>query len=724
MWDTQRACWFSDNYIKAFLAGYGSGKSTLLCKRIIASALHNAPVPVMLVSPSYRQAKRTVIPTLLSLLHGRKIKYKYNRSDAMFELFYHGRTAHIWVGSGDVPDSLKGANLAAVYADEAFMLDYTVIEICLSRIRDPRARLRELFLCGTPEDGVAGWAYDVLEGDRKKDFDIGLYQASTLENKALPKEFIESLMSAYDEKTREAYIHGKLVNMSSGVIYGSFDKARHVRSVKLPRDVEVFAGVDFNFDPACATLFYVTGDGVMNIFDEVHLTGGHDTYDLVDEVWKAARGQLTTFFPDPSGTQRKSVARVGTTDITILQQAGIRLRKPPEPFSIRARRRTPPRRDRYNATNGMFREDKIVIDPRCKHLIKSFTMGTYEGFTRHDGHDHQCFSGDTLVETLHQGVVRMRDMSRTGFVRDSGGAWAAYFNGGVVRKPAARMVYMYLSNGKRITATPDHLFMTADGRWVQAKDMAGEICREVMSSSITGLGTPCGAARHISWVNIKDSMSLCGNTQITGNYHAVTRYITSTLTRLIIARITWLRSLRRSTGRFMLRGARKPELSAGLPHSKRHKRSRNYGTPPKQGARGIGRISLISAISCSLKRKRSARIVGVSMRLLRTAATVICSVARGAVRHTAGTLAWITRPEHAACVVQTTQLTSTANKNTAVSVVLIEAAPDEDAYCPTVPVDGCFSLRGIVVSNSDSATYFCELENPITNKVQRLRQWY
>jgi len=410
MWQTQRACWQSDNYIKVFMAGYGAGKSLLLCKRVIASSLHNAPVPVMLVSPSYRQAKRTVIPTLLSLLNGRRIKYTYNRSDAMLEVRYHNTVGHIWIGSADVPDSLKGSNLAAVYGDEFAMFDYSVIEICMSRIRDPRAKLRELFLCGTPENGITGWVYEILEGERKDDFDLGLYQASTLENKALPKEFIESLMNAYDEKTRQAYIEGKLVNMSSGAIYGSFDKDRHVKRLEEPEDVVICCGCDFNFDPACAVLFWVK-DKHMHIFDEVHLTGGHDTYDLVDEVWARSDDRVEVFYPDPSGVQRKTSAKAGVTDITIIQQAGIRLRPDYQrPFVVRARRRTPPRRDRYNATNAMFRADMITIDPRCTQTIKSFIMSTYEGFSKHDGYDHQVDAATYYCELENPITNKVKSM--------------------------------------------------------------------------------------------------------------------------------------------------------------------------------------------------------------------------------------------------------------------------------------------------------------------------
>jgi len=410
MFPTQRKFWDSKHFIKSYIGGYGSGKSSILCKRVIASALHNAPVPVMLVSPSYRQAKRTILPTLMSLIHGRNLKYEYNRSDAMIQIKNNGRTGHIWIGSGDTPDSLKGSNLAACYCDEAFMLPFTVIEILLSRIRDPNARTRELGLAGTPEGGLSGWAYEVLKGDRKDDFDMGMYTASTLENKALPPAFVKTLLSAYDEKTAAAYVHGKIINMSVGLIYGSFDRDIHVQKCQPPEDVQICCGIDFNYDPACAVLFWVDDDGCANYYDEVYVTGGMDTFGMMDLIWEKSAHRVDMFYPDPSGCQRKTSARKGTTDLTIIQKAGIKLRGIDHPFEVRARRRTPARKDRYNATNNAFRERKIKIDPRCKNLIRCLSLETYETFQQHAGYDHELDAFSYYQEMVNPIINKVKTM--------------------------------------------------------------------------------------------------------------------------------------------------------------------------------------------------------------------------------------------------------------------------------------------------------------------------
>ena len=384
MWPSQRKAWESHSFIKAFVGGYGIGKSSTLSKRLIASAIYNAPNPVMVVSPSYRMANRTIALAVRHLLEGRKIKHRYNKSENEFKVYFAGREATIWIGSGEHPDSLKGPNLAAAYLDEVFLMDKEVFDQMLARVRAPSAKLREIWLAGTPEN--LNWGYDVCAGHLKKNYDIDVYNVGTRENKALPASFLETLYAAYDEKTREAYIEGKFVNLTSGLIYHSFDRLKHVQKLDDPGG-ELFIGNDFNVDPMCGVIFWVRGDH-MHVMKEIELKGCSDTVEFVHEAWRESGQRATRFYPDPSGMQRKTSAVGGVTDITLMQAEGKVLQRSGQPFEVRARRRTPPRRDRYNAVNEMLRHDKLTIDPSCESLIKCLTLATHEGFAKHDGLDH------------------------------------------------------------------------------------------------------------------------------------------------------------------------------------------------------------------------------------------------------------------------------------------------------------------------------------------------
>ena len=83
----QREWWDTKGFIRALVAGYGSGKTYIAAKRAIALALYNAPSPHLIVSPSYKMARRTIIPMLLALCQGKQtilpdFRYRYNKTCA------------------------------------------------------------------------------------------------------------------------------------------------------------------------------------------------------------------------------------------------------------------------------------------------------------------------------------------------------------------------------------------------------------------------------------------------------------------------------------------------------------------------------------------------------------------------------------------------------------------------------------------------------------------
>jgi len=376
MWPSQRKAYVSKAYIMAFLGGYGSGKSFLSAKFAIAMALHNAPSPFMAVSPSYKMAKRTIIPAIKTLLDGRKIQYKYNNTDHAFDIRHGGIIATIWVGSGQDADSLKGSNLCGFLMDEFAIQDEGVFTQLLARVRDPAARVRRVLLAGTPE-GVIGWAYDMCHenGKNRKNYDVEVIEADTRENKALPADFIRVLENAYDEKMQEAYMRGKFVNLSRGRIYYNFDQDVHVKRVEVMEEEEVFLGLDFNVNPFTGVLF-VKRNKKICYFKEVIMVGDADTPSIMDEAWEESNHMLTTIFPDPSGIQKRTSAIAGASDFTHIAEAGIRNRG--EKFKILSRRRTPSLRDRWNATNAHLRAGLVEVDPSCTTLIRGLSYLTHE----------------------------------------------------------------------------------------------------------------------------------------------------------------------------------------------------------------------------------------------------------------------------------------------------------------------------------------------------------
>lgn len=125
-----------------------------LCKRVISSALENAPCMIALVSPTLRIAKRTTVRTMLELLEGRRkiygasFWYRHNKTTNEILIKFRGRSATILILSAENPEHLKGPNLAAAYMDEPFIMHEDVFTQLVARVRHPDGKLLEIGMAG------------------------------------------------------------------------------------------------------------------------------------------------------------------------------------------------------------------------------------------------------------------------------------------------------------------------------------------------------------------------------------------------------------------------------------------------------------------------------------------------------------------------------------------------------------------------------------------------
>lgn len=368
MWEHQQRWWESEAFIKALVTGYGGGKTMIGSKRAISLALVNAPSPHLCVSPTYKMARRTLIPTIKNLLDGKmtmdpNLSYRYNKSDFEFTIRHGNRTGTIWVTSGEDPDSLKGPNIGSALIDEPFIQDREVFNQILARVRDPIAVHREIGLTGTPED--LNWGYDICEGEEKENFDIEVFRASSAANLALPKEYVQRLMKGFTAKAVQAYVEGRFVPLADGLVYYGFDPDLHF--MDLPDSgLQLGVGMDFNVDPMSAVVFWVSGNH-MHFIDEFEMPNA-DTQYLCQVLRDEYGDRITTVFPDASGKSRKTNSPGGKTDFHYIREAG---------FEIDVGSVNPPIRDRENAVNGKLKpamgKPTITVGSKCKKL-KTYLM--------------------------------------------------------------------------------------------------------------------------------------------------------------------------------------------------------------------------------------------------------------------------------------------------------------------------------------------------------------
>ena len=347
----QNEWWNLENFIKQLVGGYGCGKTYIGSLRSIYLSYLNSGIPGQYVSPTYKLAKRTVIPTVKEILNRSQIDYTYNKTDS--EFYIKNWDGHFWIGSGDDPDSLRGPNLAWAGIDEPFIQSEEVLNQMLARVRHPEANHREIFLTGTAEQ--LNWGYDLAMNDEGR-YDLGLVRGKTKDNPYLPDEYYETLKKAYSKEMVEAYLNGEFVNLNQGRAYKDFNRDNNIKHMDGYKDLEVCAGLDFNVDYMSAEIFAL-GNGWIHFFDEIRLKNSN-SFELSEHL--AAKYPGIRVFPDASGAARKSSS--SKSDHAIFREAG---------FNIVSKRANPRVMDRVNAVNKFLREDRLSIEPgTCPMLIK------------------------------------------------------------------------------------------------------------------------------------------------------------------------------------------------------------------------------------------------------------------------------------------------------------------------------------------------------------------
>lgn len=365
MWSYQREWWQSDKFFKLLVGGYGSGKTAISAKRAIALAIYNAPSPYLYVSPTYSVAQDTIVPHIETMLDGRGIKYDFHSTKLNFTIYYAGKVGKIWIRSGDRPKKLKGPNIGAANIDEPFIQEKSVFDQVMARVRDPRSRLREISMTGTPEE--LNWGYEMCEGDdlHKYADRLAIIKAKTEENLALPPEYVQTLKASYDPLMAQAYLDGEFVSLDDNLVYHSFSDANIV-DVEYSPNLPIEVGMDFNVNPMSCVIFQKR-NGVYHAIDEIVLKKSH-TADMCQRLLEKYPRQIFTIAPDASGGNNSTK---GTTDFAIIRkEMGSHLDELIHPRS------NPRVKDRFNCVNAALCNSdglsQLFVSPKCKELIKDF----------------------------------------------------------------------------------------------------------------------------------------------------------------------------------------------------------------------------------------------------------------------------------------------------------------------------------------------------------------
>lgn len=378
--DPQQQVAYDPARFKVVAAGRRFGKTYLAIREIC----FRARIPdreVFYVTTSYRAAKMIVWKPLKRRLQDLRWAKKINESELSI-LLKNGTT--ISLKGAEDPDKLRGVSLDYVVVDEAAD---TKLKVLWGEILRPALADRQggaLFI-GTPK-GKSNAFYDLYSAAKDlKNTAWSAYQFTTLEGGFVTEE---EILSAKQDMSLRQFNQEFMATFETyeNRVAWNFDRESNV--IELPKDINtsiIHVGMDFNVNPATATIAVKLDDVTMIQIDELNVYSSN-TDEIADEIVARYPNSKVFVYPDPAGSQRKTSAN-GNTDHKILENRG---------FVVKAPRKHDSVRDRINAANARLKNANgavfYYIGLNCKHTIESLDKHTFKEGTgipdKDSGHDH------------------------------------------------------------------------------------------------------------------------------------------------------------------------------------------------------------------------------------------------------------------------------------------------------------------------------------------------
>lgn len=368
---------------KVFMSsGFGGGKTHSLVMKMFQLMHLNYGCPGGILAPTYKMYKRDVVPTIRSICAENGIRYRYNKSDALW--YFPDAKAYVWAFTSEDEDSIKGPNLAWFVVNEVTLCSERSVMMALARIRLKKAPQPMFAASGTPEG--FNWTYDYFIAKPRKD--TTLIFGDARKNKHVSDSYFAMLMESYDPLMQKQYIGGQFVNLNGKAAAWSFNRHRHVANgVKKVSGLPVLVSLDFNVTPMAATLWnhvpsgYQTGDPWGNValraWGEIKIESSN-TYEIADAIKdrleRDEQGSIIDevwIYPDPAGRAR-STKSLNLSDFDILVQKGFKKSQIKYKLSLSVK-------DCLNALNGAFARNQIIIDASCTETIMDLERCVLKG---------------------------------------------------------------------------------------------------------------------------------------------------------------------------------------------------------------------------------------------------------------------------------------------------------------------------------------------------------
>lgn len=380
--------------------GLGSGKTTGAAHWFIDRWLLNTQSRFSWgVAPTYTKVEQIIIPAVVQVLfdvYGLRERTHYSLTRTPFwKLQLKGYQHELHFLSGDRPELFVGSNIAAWWITEPGLQRREVFEKCQTRLRCPRAVVRQGLGEGTPEG--MNWYADVADipgsgaqysrVDAERNFRRFIVE-TTMNRHLMPSPEVYAQTKirdvySYDPAKALSYEKGLFTKFTKGSAYWEFVESRNVTAGQYTAnpDLPILLTFDFNVAPLAWVAmqeFSVRRD---------NYSGRKHTIVALEESSGESRGLMDAIaefgalfpkeryastpiriFGDSSGHGRNyhTAGSDYNSIVHYLNALGF------YNVNVVAARSNPLVKHRLEKTAALMAYEKFVVDVRCKRLIQSF----------------------------------------------------------------------------------------------------------------------------------------------------------------------------------------------------------------------------------------------------------------------------------------------------------------------------------------------------------------
>jgi len=267
---------------RAIVAGIGGGKSEVAAYEVLRHCIRYPGGEALVAAPSYRMIYRSGGPwpviRRVAGYWGEGLIATESRGNGWLQLFNGSR---IWFAYAADPDSLRAAEAAWGWLDEASLCPRDAWRILLGRLRQQGPWPHRAWLTTTPRGEDWVWetfvrGRDTWPEERRKRY--GFHHWTSYDNPGLRPDDLEALAEAYGGRESLWYRQEMLADFVSfaGLVYTGWDEASRVVRTPPPRSTfrRIVAGVDWGVSaPGCIIVVGETTAGDYYILEEVYESG-------------------------------------------------------------------------------------------------------------------------------------------------------------------------------------------------------------------------------------------------------------------------------------------------------------------------------------------------------------------------------------------------------------------------------------------------------------------